>query len=455
MAEDRDVVIVGAGIAGLVAAQRLQDRAPLVLEAGDRVGGRMWSQRRGDLALSVGAHMFPPPDSVIGRLVAEHGLEVMPITGSMLNIHYGGRLVRDTRPELMPFRLPMSLRGRISFARAGLKVKRDGDRYMKLIEHRPGDTEAAIRLRGLQHGGDQTFAEFLGPLHPAGRRDLPRPRQPLDRRARGDLAGRHGGAVRPRVGQRRPRPQHARRLGPAAGCPRPRRWATPSACAAPSSPCTWTVPACASATPARAAAARCAPARRSSPPRARSCRRCSSDIPPDVASALALIRMGPMVVVSLLTDETEPMPWDGLYSVLTPDKRFNMIFNHADFAHGAGLPRTRQRDHGLRRRRPRAGYLNRTDDELRDDFLADLYTVFPQVRGRIVETMVKRWQYAGPFAAPGRWRAQAALERGIDDRIFFAGDWVSDFVSMETAALTAVDAATNVRRVLGEVAAPA
>ena len=70
MAEDRDVVIVGAGIAGLVAAQRLQDRAPLVLEAGDRVGGRMWSQRRGDLALSVGAHMFPPPDSVIGRLVA-------------------------------------------------------------------------------------------------------------------------------------------------------------------------------------------------------------------------------------------------------------------------------------------------------------------------------------------------------------------------------------------------
>ncbi len=221
MAEDRDVVIVGAGIAGLVAAQRLQDRAPLVLEAGDRVGGRMWSQRRGDLALSVGAHMFPPPDSVIGRLVAEHGLEVMPITGSMLNIHYGGRLVRDTRPELMPFRLPMSLRGRISFARAGLKVKRDGDRYMKLIQHRPGDTEAAIRLRGLQHGGDQTFAEFLGPLHPAGRRDLPRARQPLDRRARGDLAGRHGGAVRPRVGQRRPRTQHARRLRAAAGRPRP------------------------------------------------------------------------------------------------------------------------------------------------------------------------------------------------------------------------------------------
>ena len=71
------------------------------------------------------------------------------------------------------------------------------------------------------------------------------------------------------------------------------------------------------------------------------------------------------------------------------------------------------------------------------------------MRRHIAETLVKVWDHAGPFAAPGRWRAQAALERGVDDRIFFAGDWVSEFVSMETAALTAVDAADNVRRALG------
>ena len=60
----------------------------------------------------------------------------------------------------------------------------------------------------------------------------------------------------------------------------------------------------------------------------------------------------------------------------------------------------------------------------------------------------KKWEHAGPFAAPGRWRGQAALERGLADRIFFAGDWISEFVSMETAALTAVDAAAAVRRVV-------
>jgi oxygen-dependent protoporphyrinogen oxidase len=98
-------------------------------------------------------------------------------------------------------------------------------------------------------------------------------------------------------------------------------------------------------------------------------------------------------------------------------------------------------------------YLDRTDDEMRDDFLADLFTIYPQMRGRVAETMVSRWQHAGPYAAPGRWRAQAALEAGVADRIFFAGDWVSDFVSMETAARTAVDAATAARRAAGVLAA--
>jgi monoamine oxidase len=42
-----DVIVIGAGLAGLVAARELEarGRSVLVLEARDRVGGRVWLQR--------------------------------------------------------------------------------------------------------------------------------------------------------------------------------------------------------------------------------------------------------------------------------------------------------------------------------------------------------------------------------------------------------------------------
>ena len=97
------------------------------------------------------------------------------------------------------------------------------------------------------------------------------------------------------------------------------------------------------------------------------------------------------------------MPWDDLYSILTPDMRFNMFFNHANFMHGIGAE-AGQRDHGLRWRRRARAFLGASEEAMRDAFLADLDPIYPQVRRRIVETWVKVWEHAGPFAAPGRWR---------------------------------------------------
>ncbi|MBP2448430.1 flavin monoamine oxidase family protein [Rhizobium leguminosarum] len=58
---EKDVVIIGAGAAGIAAARRLQairpDLSILLLEAGDRLGGRAWSVGRpeaGDIALDLG-----------------------------------------------------------------------------------------------------------------------------------------------------------------------------------------------------------------------------------------------------------------------------------------------------------------------------------------------------------------------------------------------------------------
>jgi oxygen-dependent protoporphyrinogen oxidase len=445
--EERDVVIVGGGIAGLVCAHRLRDRDPVVLEGSDRVGGRVWSKQRGDLALSVGAHMFPPPDSVIGKIVTELGLEIMPITGSMLNIQLGGRVVRDVRPELLPFRLPLSPAGRISFARAGLKVKRDADAYMKLLVRGPGETDADVRLRALKHRGDETFLEFLGRLHPdafrifeaLSNRSLADPDE-ISQSAMSALFGHvwdTGDLGRNmRGGSGRLPDALGESLGSIVrlGCT-----VESVSLAGAGVRVAYTGPDGAGEIRARTAIA--------AVPAPHLPGVLGESMTPEIRAALGNVTFGPMAVLSIRTDETSPMPWDDLYSVLTPDLRFNMFFNHANFMQGAGQKQGSVIMVYGGGRRARA-LLGASDDVVRDTFLADLDLMYPQVRRHVAETWVKVWDHAGPFAAPGRWRAQAALDRGIADRIFLAGDWVSEFVSMETAALTAVDAAANVRRVL-------
>ena len=54
--ERRDVVVVGAGFAGLTAARELSHRGldVLVLEARDRIGGRVWTVRGGDRIVHTG-----------------------------------------------------------------------------------------------------------------------------------------------------------------------------------------------------------------------------------------------------------------------------------------------------------------------------------------------------------------------------------------------------------------
>jgi putrescine oxidase len=77
---EADVVVIGAGVAGLTAARRLvaEDRDVVVLEARDRVGGRLWNTEIGGEANELGGEWVAPYQSRLHALLGELGIDLFP-----------------------------------------------------------------------------------------------------------------------------------------------------------------------------------------------------------------------------------------------------------------------------------------------------------------------------------------------------------------------------------------
>ena len=103
----RRVVIVGAGIAGLAAATTLRDmglRDVVVLEARDRIGGRIWTSRIGDdVPVDLGASWIHGVEgNPITRIAAENGINLSATDYGNASVHsHGGAEARPTRDGLV------------------------------------------------------------------------------------------------------------------------------------------------------------------------------------------------------------------------------------------------------------------------------------------------------------------------------------------------------------------
>ncbi len=100
-----DVLVVGAGLAGLTAARALlaQGVSVQVLEARDRVGGRTMSQTRGEDVLDLGGQWFGPTQRRIAALARDLGVGSFAqySTGrSMLEFDGRTRSYKGTIPNL-------------------------------------------------------------------------------------------------------------------------------------------------------------------------------------------------------------------------------------------------------------------------------------------------------------------------------------------------------------------
>ena len=159
-----DAVVVGGGIAGLASAWDLRNRDILVLEASDRLGGRIRSEARDPYWLNLGAHVFSGPGSATGRLCADVGVEVASVPGQLAAVELNGRLVVGGRPELYPLRLALAASERLALAKAGVRLRLAVARYSKAAAAREGESAPQARRRLLQFGDDRTFADWLGPM---------------------------------------------------------------------------------------------------------------------------------------------------------------------------------------------------------------------------------------------------------------------------------------------------
>jgi monoamine oxidase len=151
---DCDVVVVGAGLAGLTAARELAGAGldVQVLEARDRVGGRTLSQPVGDRpedVVELGGQWVGPTQHEVLALAEELGIATYPQHAE------GKNLFETDRGKLKRYRGTIPMLGplvMVDYGRADLRLKR---LIKRVSAEAPWESEDAERL------DEQTFASWI------------------------------------------------------------------------------------------------------------------------------------------------------------------------------------------------------------------------------------------------------------------------------------------------------
>ncbi|MGF1240211.1 MULTISPECIES: flavin monoamine oxidase family protein [unclassified Streptomyces] len=442
--ESCEVVVVGAGMAGLMAATTLAGKTDvLVLEASERAGGRVETVRKGDYWINVGTQFTEGTGPLIDAL-QHHGIEMGSLADKSAALFLNGGLVDTSKLSELVFRTRMGFRDRIAMAVVGARIvsripfmESDSGMAQKVraklgsrlssdllrgirskLAHdllssltgqwmgcEPGET-AAIQLMkslavmvtdpdkeaafALPAGGNQTLTDILAA-------DLGE-RLRLRAAVRSVEPGGDGVVV-----------DYADAEGPV------RVRAKRAVVAVPSDVALQILP----------------------------------GLPQTYRNAFADIRYGRYVVVGFFTEEEGPQPWDDFYAVSTPQLSFQAVFNHAAAIRKGG---TRKPGGALACFAGGAvadNLLELSDEEITARFARDLISVYPQLQGKLGEGILRRHHRVVPFWAPGRRESLPTLRAPLGP-IHLAGDYQLDMPSLADAATSGENAAkavlTSLRR---------
>ncbi|MFE0020995.1 flavin monoamine oxidase family protein [Amycolatopsis sp. NPDC059021] len=435
--ETCEVVVVGAGMAGLMAATTLADRDVVVLEATDRAGGRVDSVRQGGYWINLGTQFTEGTGPLIDAL-HRHQVPMGTLEGKSVALALGGKQVDTSNPFALMFRSRMSFLDRLGLAAVGTRIIANvpflemENRWAKRVRAKLDARRADFVLRGvtsdlartmvrswsgqwmgcepeetaatqfvysmgilltdpekvpnlsLPEGGNQTLTDILSE-DLGDRIRLNSPVTSVKRTA--------GGVVVEYDGVDGPVRLNAQRA--------------------------------VVAVPADIAV------------------RIIRDLPQEYRKAFADIRYGRYVVVGFFTDEEGPQRWDDYLAVSTPELSFQAVFNHA-----AALRRGDTRKPGGALACFAGGaeadkLFELGDEEIVARFTADLLKLYPELEGKVGEGILRRHPRVVPFWAPGGRTSLATLRENLGP-VYLAGDYQLDVPSLADAANSGQQAAEKV-----------
>ncbi len=146
---DADVIVIGAGAAGLAAARRLAARPlrVIVLEARDRIGGRVWSYSaaRCGTPAELGAEFIHGRAELTRRLLRDAGLSAVEAAGETWT-YADGALKRHEGD--------FTLAANLFDAARTLAVDESVDTFLRRCEGDPATRQAAAAARAFVEGFD-------------------------------------------------------------------------------------------------------------------------------------------------------------------------------------------------------------------------------------------------------------------------------------------------------------